>query len=373
MVRMPAPVGDDGGSKRKRREEMMTMQLTTIPWGQTRENQTAHKYRLCNDKGMEVVLSDFGALILSICLPVNGEKRDVVLGYDTLNEYYSNDAGFGAFVGRNANRIAGAKVTIAGKEYPLEKNDNGNNLHSGANRSYYQFYQAETGMEDTCVWVEFSRVSPHMEQGFPGNLSQKIRYTLTCGNELRIQYHMVSDMDTVINPTNHCYFNLAGQGSGVVTDHTMTVYADSFLPTDDELIPTGKLCQVAGTPFDFRTPKKIGEEIDADYEALTVAGGYDHNFCLNHDGTVKKAAVLESPRGDLTMTTFTDQCGMQVYTGNFLNGCHGKGGAVYGKRSGICFETQFYPNACNEPGFLSSIRPANDPFVSCTVYRFAWK
>ncbi len=349
------------------------MQLKKEYWDLTRNQDKASRYILTNGNGMEVVLSDFGALILSISLPVNGKMRDVVLGFDTLNEYYSNGAGFGAYVGRNANRIGGAKVTIEGVEYKLEQNNNGNNLHSGEDRSYYKFYKAQTGIEKSCAWVEFSRVSPHMEQGFPGNLKQRIRYTLTEDNELMISYHMVSDQATVINPTNHCYFNLAGQGSGDILEHTMTVYADSFLPTDDKLIPTGKLCKVENTPFDFRNPKKIGLEIDADYKPLNQAGGYDHNFCLDYDGTLKKAAVLESPNGDLTMTTFTDLPGMQVYCGNFLGGDHGKGGTIYNRRNGICFETQFYPNACNEPNFLSSIRPANVPFISHTVYKFSWK
>ncbi len=349
------------------------MQFKKEYWDLTRDGERASRYILTNGSGMKVVLSDFGALILSIALPVRGKMRDVVLGFDTLNEYYNNGAGFGAYVGRNANRIGGAKVTIEGVEYKLEQNNNGNNLHSGEDRSYYKFYKAQTGIEQSCAWVEFSRVSPHMEQGFPGNLKQRIRYTLTEDNELMISYHMVSDQATVINPTNHCYFNLAGQGSGDILSHTMTIYAESFLPTDGKLIPTGELCSVAGTPFDFRQPKKVGLEIDADCQPLSIAGGYDHNFCLNHDGTLKKAAVLESPNGDLTMTTFTDLCGMQVYCGNFLNGVPGKGAAVYNRRNGICFETQFYPNACNEPRFLSSVCEAEVPFQSKTVYQFAWK
>ncbi len=349
------------------------MQLKKEYWDLTRERDKASRYILTNENGMEVVLSDFGALILSINLPVNGENRDVVLGFDTLGEYYNNGAGFGAYVGRNANRIGGAKVTIEGVEYQLEENNNSNNLHSGQDRSYYKFYEAQIGIEKSCAWVEFSRISPHMEQGFPGNLKQKIRYTLTEDNELILTYNMVSDQATVINPTNHCYFNLAGQGSGDVLGHTMTIYADSFLPTDNQLIPTGKLCPVAGTPFDFRRAKKIGLHIDEDYEPLNQAGGYDHNFCLNYDGGLKKVAELDSPNGDLTMITFTDLCGMQVYTGNFLGGDHGKGGTTYNRRNGICFETQFYPNACNDPNFLTSIRAANDPFISRTVYKFLWK
>ncbi len=346
------------------------MKLQKSPWGITRQGEQASKYLLVNDNGMEVELSDFGALILAIRLPVKGQVRDVCLGYDTLEEYYRNGAGFGGYVGRNGNRIANAQVTLEGVCYPLEKNNGKNNLHSGENRSYYQFYSADTGVEAGEVWVEFSRLSPHMEQGFPGNLQQTVRYSLTNANELKLRYRMVSDKTTVINPTNHCYFNLGGHDSGTVLEHKMTVFADAFLPTDDGLIPTGEVRPVAGTPFDFREPHRVGERIDWDYEPLKQAGGYDHNYCLANDGVCKKVAVLESPDGALTMTVFTDLCGMQVYAGNFLNGDRGKGGAVYGRRNGICFETQGWPNACNMPDFPSVIYPAGAIFESETVYRF---
>ncbi len=350
------------------------MEFQKCFWGETRDKKQGNQYLLKNDNGMEVVLSDFGALILAIRLPVKGEMRDVVLGYDTLQEYYNNAAGYGAFVGRNANRIGGARVTIAGKEYALEKNDNGeNNLHSGSARSYYKHYQTRYGEGDAYLWVEFSRLSPHMEQGFPGNLQQRIRYTLTNDNALQISYHMISDQDTVINPTNHCYFNLAGHDSGTILEHTMTVCADRFLPTDEKLIPTGEERLVEGTPFDFRTPQKIGARIDDAYEPLAIAGGYDHNYCLDNHGRLEKVAQLISPGGDVHMTVLTDLCGLQVYAGNFMTGDQGKQGAVYERRNGICFETQFYPNACNEPKFLSSIQPANEMFVSQTVYQFDWE
>ncbi len=344
------------------------MQLQTEFWGVTRDGEQASRYILTNRNGMEVELSDFGALILAIRLPVKGDLRDVVLGYDTLEEYYANGAGFGAYIGRNGNRIGGARVTIEGVTYELEKNNNENNLHSGSDRSCYKFYEAVTGDN----WVEFFRISPHMEQGFPGNLRQNIRYTLTQDNGLEIRYHMVSDKTTVINPTNHCYFNLAGQGSGTVLEHTLTLQSDAFLPTDDGLIPTGEVRSVEGTPFDFRRPHRVGERIDADYESLNQAGGYDHNYCFANDGLFKKVAVVESPMADLAMTVLTDLCGMQLYAGNFLGGDHGKKGAVYHRRSGICFETQFYPNACNEPGFPSSIVPAGQVFESRTAYQFSW-
>lgn len=219
----------------------------------TRNNEKASKYVLQNGNGMEVSLSDFGASILSICVKDKKDTSvDVLLGYDTLEEYYDNSCGFGAYIGRNSNRIADAKVMINGVEYSLEANNHGNNLHSGNNRSHYQFYQTEVGTENGSEYVEFQRVSPHLEQGFPGNLQQRIRYTLTEKNELIIRYEMISDMDTVINPTNHSYFNLNGHNSGDILKHKLEVYSEAFLLTDNHLLPTGEIASVEGTPMDFR-------------------------------------------------------------------------------------------------------------------------
>ncbi len=348
------------------------MKCTKTPWGTARSGQPVSRFTLSGD-GMEVDLSDFGALILAIRIRVGDQLRDVALGYETVEQYYRNDPGFGGFVGRNGNRIGGARVVLDGTAYDLEPNDNGNNLHSGSNRSYYQVYGAVTGGDADGVWVEFSRLSPHMEQGFPGNLHQKIRYTLTSRNELTVSYHMVSDQTTVINPTNHCYFNLMGHGSGTVLDHRLSVCADAFLPTDDALIPTGEVRSVEGTPFDFRMSATVGARIDDAYGPLQQAGGYDHNYCFANDGLQKKMARLESPDAALSMEVYSDLCGMQLYAGNFLAGEQGKAGAIYHPRSGICFETQYYPNACNTPGFPSSIRQPGEVFTSSTTYRFTVK
>ncbi len=345
------------------------MDLKQLSWGVTQQGHSASKYILTNDNGMEVILSDFGALILGIRLPVAGAMRDVTLGFDTLEEYHHNPC-FGAYVGRNGNRIANAKVVLDGVCYELEPNNNGNNLHSGTKRSYYEFYEAACGTEAEAVWIEFSRLSPHLEQGFPGNLTQKIRYSLNNANELGIQYHMVSDMTTVINPTNHSYFNLAGQGT--VLNHKMTIYAEHFLPTDAGLIPTGELRSVADTAMDFRTARQVGERIDANYEPLILAGGYDHNYCFPNDGQMKIMAELESPDGLVAMTVASDLCGMQVYSGNSLKGISGKNGAVYTPRDGICFETQGYPNACNTPAFPSTVYGPGQAFSSKTVYKFTF-
>ncbi len=346
------------------------MNMEKRAWGLTRDGEQASKFILTNDNGMEVTLSDFTGSILDIRLPAGGGMRSVVLGFGTMEEYYQSGPEFAGFVSRNGNRIANGQVTLDGVCYALEKNNNGHNLHSGSNRSHHAFYKADTGEEKACVWVEFSRISPHMEQGFPGDLRQKIRYTLTNENELKISYRMVSDKTTVINPTNHTYFNLMGHNSGTILDHTMEVYADAFLPTDDTLIPTGEVRKVDGTPFDFRTPHKVGERIDADYEPLNQAGGYDHNFCFANDGKQKKIAKITSPDGKVTMAVFTDLCGMQLYAGNFLDGVKGKDGAVYYRRNGICFETQGWPNACNTPIFPRVVYAADEVFESSTSYVF---
>lgn len=341
-------------------------------FGITHNGEKASRYLLCNKSGTELELSDFGALILALrTADREGIKRDVILGYDTLEEYYDNDCGFGAYIGRNGNRIQGASVTIEGVEYTLDQNNYGNNLHSGKNRSHYQFYQAQAGENEEGSYVQMERVSPHLEQGFPGNLQQKIRYTLTDSNQLIIDYEMVSDMTTVVNPTNHAYFNLAGQGNGDILCHELEVYADAFLPTDEELIPTGEIAPVEGTPMDFRTAKPVGKDINAPYEPLQIAGGYDHNYVFENDGKQKLIAKISSPESGITMKVYTDLCGMQLYSGNFLDGAKGKGGVTYPRNTGICFETQFYPNACKEPSFPSSILPAGEVFRSRTVYEFS--
>lgn len=340
-------------------------------FGVTKDGEHASRYILENNNGLEVEMSDFGALVLAIRIQdKHGAIKDVVLGFDSLEEYYDNDAGFGAYIGRNGNRIEGACVVLDGVEYKLDKNDNGNNLHSGNDRSYTKFYQTITGISKEGAFIEFSRTSPHMEQGFPGNLKQQIRYTVNDKNEFIIDYEMVSDKITVVNPTNHSYFNLAGHNSGTILSHEMEIYSDGFLITDERLIPTGEIADVTGTPMDFRQMKMIGKDIYADYLPLKIAGGYDHNYVISNDGILKKVAKLYSPESGIGMEVYTDLCGLQVYSGNFLKGENGKDGAKYQKQTGICFETQFYPNACKEPKFPSSILPAGNVFRSRTIYKF---
>lgn len=339
-------------------------------FGITKDGEKASRFILENSTGMCVEVSDFGALVLSISFPDRwGNMRDVVLGFENLEDYYNNDTGLGAYIGRNANRIEGANVTIEGVEYVLDANNNGNNLHSGFDRSHYKFYRSKFGENKEGNFVEFSRTSPHMEQGMPGNLKQKIRYMLTEKSEFIIDYEMVSDKTTVVNPTNHSYFNLDGHDSGTILRHEMEIYSDGFLNTDRNSIPTGEIINVTNTPMDFRYRKEIGKDIDSGYLPLIIARGYDHNYVFSNDRKLKKVAKLYASDSGITMAVFSDLCGLQVYSGNFLNEEKGKAGAIYQKRSGICFETQFYPNSCKEPGFPSCILPAGKVFRSRTVYQ----
>lgn len=340
-------------------------------FGKTDKGVIASRFILQNENGLRIEVSDFGALVLAISIKDReGITRDVALGFDHMEDYLNTETGMGAYVGRNANRIKGACVNIEGIKYTLEANDGKNNLHSGYNRSHCEIYYSKKGVNHKSNYVEFYRVSPHLEQGFPGNLEQNIRYTLTDENEFIIDYEMISDKSTIVNPTNHTYFNLDGHSNGTILDHELEVYSDAFLDIDKEMIPTGDIVDVSGTPMDFRTRKKIGKDINSNFSALQNAHGYDHNYIFENDRKLKKVAKLYSSKSGIAMTVLSDLCGLQIYTGNFLNGEKGKDGVFYQKNSGICLETQFYPNACNETKFPSPLIEAGKKFISRTVYQF---
>ena len=346
--------------------------IERVKFGTTKEGTEASIYILENGNGMHVQVSDFGALILTVMISdKNGYIKDITLGFDELEDYYNTDTGFGAYIGRNANRIKNACVVIGGKKYRLDKNDGENNLHSGFTRSHCKMYDARCGKSKEGNYVEFSRISPQYEQGFPGDLEQQIRYTLTENNELIIDYKMIGNETTVVNPTNHTYFNLNGQDSGNILQHQLEIYSDSFLEIDEEFIPTGEILNVENTPMDFRTKKIIGKQIDYSDIQISRAKGYDHNYVFANDGKLKKMAKLYSEDSGITMTVYSDLCGMQLYTGNFLDGVVGKGGTRYEEKAGICFETQYYPNACNVDRFPSSILKAGKTYKSRTIYQFA--
>ena len=334
----------------------------------TRSFGNATMYTFENKNGMVMEVTDFGAVLYSLMVPdKDGNLVDVNLGYATPEAYAKETSGFGATIGRNGNRIGGAKFTLNGKVYELAPNNNGNNLHSG--HDYYQ-HRMWTVKETTENSIVFSLHSPDGDQGFPGNFDVDVTYTLTDDNELKIDYDGMADADTVINMTNHSYFNLNGHASGNILEHELWVDADAFTATDDKLIPTGEIRSVEGSPMDFRVKKLVGRDIDADYDALNYAGGYDHNWCLNNNGEFKKVIEISSDLSGITMEVYTDLPGVQIYAGNFLVSEPGKSGATYKKRQGICFETQHYPDAINHDNFPSPVVKKGEAYKTTTVYKF---
>lgn len=349
------------------------MKVTIKPFGKLETGEQVNVYTLKNKNGMEVSCISYGAIIKNVIVPdKNGNMKDVVLGYDNLEGYVKGGSALGSFIGRHANRIKDAQFQLNGVTYQLEKNDNGNNLHSGTPGYNKVMYEADAFEEEDSASIEFSRLSKDMEQGFPGNLDVTVTYTLTEDNELVIQYMGVSDKDTVVNFTNHSYFNLAGHDSGSVLDQKVELYANQFTPTDDVLIPTGEFRNVEGTPMDFRTMKKIGQDIHADYKPLIQGKGYDHNFVLQHgqDGDAELVAKLWDEKSGRMMEVYTDCPGVQMYTANNLKESGCKDNADYEPYSAVCFETQNFPNAINTPNFPNSVVRAEEEYSCVTVYKF---
>ncbi|RHT39979.1 galactose mutarotase [Firmicutes bacterium AM31-12AC] len=340
-------------------------------FGSTSKKEEAVLYTLTNENGMSASITNYGAALVKLNVPdKEGKLRDVVLGYDDVTGYEKGGGSFGAPVGRNANRIGGAVITIQDKTYELEKNDNGNNLHSGTN--YYNKRIWNVG-EKTDSKIEFVLHSPDGDQGYPGTLDMHVTYELTEDNELRLIYDAVPDQDTIINMTNHSYFNLDGHDSGNVLKELVTLDADYFTRADAQSIPTGELVDVTGTPMDFRMPRALGEAIDADYEAVRLGKGYDHNWVLKNNGKFDKVAQAVSEKSGIVMEVWTDLPGMQMYTANFLDNEHGKNGAVYGIRDAVCFETQYFPDAVHHENFVSPICKKGMPYHTVTSYKFETK
>jgi aldose 1-epimerase len=343
-------------------------------FGKMPNGQEVSLYTLTNRNGMKVEITNYGARIVSIVVPDrHGKFADVVLGYDNLDGYLSKgDPFFGAIVGRYANRIARGRFKLDGVEYHLPINDGPNSLHGGPEGFDKRVWKAEE-LSQTHPAVEFTYVSKNGEEGYPGDLTVKVTYTLTEGNELRIDYHATTDKDTVLNLSNHSYFNLAGQGSGNILKEIMMINSDKFTPVDSTLIPTGRLESVAGTPFDFRKPTVIGARIDEDNEQLKYCHGYDMNFVLDRKGPgLELAARAVDPGSGRVLEVLTTQPGLQFYTGNFLDGTiHGKGGKVYGHRSAFCLETQHFPDSPNRPNFPSTELKPGQTFHQVTVFKFS--
>ncbi len=337
-------------------------------FGTTKDGKEAQLYPLENESGMKAYVTDYGASLVRLYVPdQNGEFRDVVLGYKDVSGYEQGDGGMGASVGRSANRIGGAKFCLHGTAYELDQNDNGNNLHSG-----YDYYQKRIWTVDSRSRnaVTFVLHSPDQDQGYPGALDMHVTYSLDEENTLNIHYEAVPDQDTVINMTNHSYFNLNGHDSGTAMNHKLTLLADAFTPADAQSIPTGEIRSVEGTPMDFRNAKALGEDIDADYEPLIFGDGYDHNWVLNNNGKFEKVAEVTAEESGITMEVYTDLPGIQLYTANFLDHEPGKDGVCYEKRSGVCLETQYYPDAVHHENFPQPLCRKGEKYDTRTAYRF---
>jgi aldose 1-epimerase len=333
---------------------------------------------LKNKSGMEVQAISYGGIITSLKVPDRaGNFADVVLGFDQSNQYFADPPPpfFGAIVGRYGNRIANGVFVLDLKKYPLAKNNGPNHLHGGNKGFDKVLWTVATRETLQGSAVIFSRTSPDGEEGYPGNLAARVTYTLTEKNELIVDYHATTDKPTVVNLTQHSYFNLAGEGSGDILGHQLMLNADRYTPVDATLIPTGELAAVAGTPFDFRQPTAIGARIDQDDPQLKFGKGYDHNWVLNRKGTrAELAARLTDPKSGRTLEISTTEPGIQFYTGNFLDGTiKGKHGHVYGLRTGLCLETQHFPDSPNHKNFPSTELRPGKAYDSRTVFTFSAK
>ncbi len=344
-------------------------QVSKAPFGTTKDGKVVEIYTL-KDAALEVKIITFGARIQSVFAPdQHGKVADVVLGQKDLAGYV-NDGGtyFGAIVGRYGNRIAKGQFTIDGKTYHTPINNNGQSLHGGTDGFSGRVWTAKIIPEG----VEMSLVSPDGDQGYPGELTAHVRYTLH-GHALQIAYSATTTKPTVLNLTNHAYFNLGGEGNGTILNHKVHIDADRYTPVDSVLIPTGNLPSVAGTPFDFRTPHTIGERIEATNDQLKIAGGYDHNWVLNGKlGVLHLAGEVTDPASGRTLTVTTTEPGVQFYTGNFIKDgtLTGPGGAKYVRRGGFCLETQHFPDSPNHPAFPSTLLKPGQTFQSTTVFTF---
>ena len=350
-----------------------TTAVTRAPFGRTPDGQPVESFTLTNARGLEVRAITFGDIIISVRVPDrDGRLGDVVLGHDDVEGYLAKSAYLGALVGRYANRIAGGRFTLDGRTYPLATNNGPNHLHGGVRGFDKHLWKAEPFERPGAAGLVFTRRSPDGEEGYPGNLDVRVTYTLTDRNEVSFEYFATTDKPTVVNLTQHSYFNLAGDGKRDVLGHELTIDADRFTPVDKTLIPTGVLAPVAGTPFDFRKPTAIGLRIGADDEQLRHGGGYDHNFVLNRrrEDLTHAARVFEPTTGR-TLDIATTEPGVQFYSGNFLDGSiKGKGGRAYGHRYGFCLETQHFPDSPNRPRFPSTVLRPGQQYRSQTVLTF---
>jgi aldose 1-epimerase len=355
----------------------ITGNIMKAEFGKLPNGQSADIYTLTNGRGMKMKVTNYGGIIVSFTVPDrDGNPGDVVLGYDKLENYLEDSPYFGAIIGRYGNRIGGSKFMLDGVEYSLAANDGANHLHGGIKGFDKILWHAQPFRNDSGVGLIFTYLGKDGEEGYPGNLSVKITYTLSNDNSLRLNYEAISDKPTICNLTHHSYFNLAGHGNGDILNHILMINADQFTPVDEGLIPTGELLSVKGTPFDFRQPAAIGARINEENQQLKYGRGYDHNWVLNRqtEKDLELAATLYDPSTGRFMEVWTQEPGIQFYCGNFLNGSNvGKDGIAYEYRTGLCLETQHFPDSPNKPDFPSvTIRPG-EVYKSATVYKFSVK
>lgn len=339
----------------------------------THNGKDVYLVTLTNKAGNVLKLCSYGAKITWIEVPDRtGKKENVSFGFDTFEEILKGDPYFGSVVGRYANRIARGKFSLDGQEYTLAINNDPNSLHGGPGGWHSVVWETVDAGNPEEAAIAFTYKSPDMEEGFPGNMDVKVVYTWTDNNEIVLDYTCTTDKKTVLNITNHAYFNLHGAGNGDILDHEITINASNFIPVDSTLIPTGEIRPVAGTPFDFNTPHTVGERINGDYEQLIFGKGYDHTFVFDKNGEV--GASVYDPVSGRFMEVISDQPGVQFYSGNFLDGTNiGYGGKPFNYRSGLCLETGHYPDSPNQPAFPSTILNPGETFSSRTIYRFSVK
>lgn len=340
----------------------------------TIEGKQVSLWTIKNANGLELTVTNYGAKVVSLMVPdKNGILVDIVTGYNNIEDYLkSGEPYFGAAIGRYGNRIANGRFTLDGVDYKLAQNNSPNNLHGGP-CGYHAVVWDVTQVDESTL--ELSYLSKDMEEGFPGNLQVKMIYKLTEDNEFLIDYFAETDKITLCNLTNHTYFNLSGEGSDTILDHVLQINADGYLPTNDVAIPLGEIADVKETPMDFTSPKIVGASIDVDFEALKLGNGYDHNYVINNNtGGITLAAKVFSPVTNIQMEVYTDQPGIQLYTGNYMNGTEiGKKGNAYLKRAGLCLEAQGFPDSPNQKQFPTTVLNPGDTYRQTTIHKFLVK
>ncbi|WP_419214087.1 aldose epimerase family protein [Maribacter sp. X9] len=369
---------DDKAKKENQEPEQMekSLSITKSGFGKTADGEAVAKYTLENKDGIQVDIITYGGRITSLRTPDKGGKMEnVILGFDSIEQYEKDNPFFGALVGRYGNRIAKGKFSLDGTEYKLAQNNGENSLHGGVKGFDKQVWDANTEEGDDSVKLILTYLSADMEEGFPGNLNTTVTYTLNKDNSLDVLYEAETDKKTVVNLTQHAYFNLSGDFSKLILDHMVEIDADTFIPVDSGLIPTGELRPVEGTPFDFREAKLIGNDIDADNEQIKLGGGYDHCWVLNSQSAgYRSVASAYHPETGRNLEVLTDEPGIQFYTGNFLDGTlPAPNGGTYAQRSGFCLETQHYPDSPNQPEFPSVTLEPGDTYSTKTTFKFSTK